>query len=117
MVDDVFSWHPVLTGYCLQGTKGCFEFDKAAVVEDGELSPWKGLDELEREFGLDVALDSGGHGSAWAMCLRTFLDAIEQDREPPQNLSDALHITAIGWAANESLRTGKPAEVMRFQGV
>jgi len=117
MVDDVFSWHPMVTGYCLQGTEGCFEFDRAAIVEHEELSPWKNLDELEREFVLDVAKDSGGHGSAWRMCLETFLSTIDENREPPQSLADALHITAIGWAANESLRTGKPVEVMRFDGV
>jgi hypothetical protein len=117
MVDDVFSWHPVVTGYCLQGTRGCFEFDRAAIVEDGKLSAWKDLDQLEREFGLSSFRDSGGHSSAWAMCLRTFLDAIDKDREPPQNLSDALHITAIGWAANESLMTGKPVVVRQFEGV
>jgi predicted dehydrogenase len=44
MVDDVFSWHPGRSGYCLQGTKGCFEFDRAAIVENEELSPWKDLD-------------------------------------------------------------------------
>ena len=38
------------------------------------------------------------------MCLEAFLGAIDEDREPPQNLGDSLHITAIGWAANESLR-------------
>jgi len=33
---------------------------------------------------------------------------------PRQDLSDSPHITAIGWAANESLRTGLPAKVIQY---
>lgn len=115
LVDDVFSYRPGRTGYCLQGTKGCFELDRAAWVEDGKTSDWKGLETLVTTFGLaDVLQDSHGHGSAWQACLGAFLNAIEQDTRPPQDLLDALHITAIGWAANESLRTGVPARVVQF---
>ena len=114
-VDDVVSWRPESCGYCLQGTRGCFEFDRAAVVEGGKLSPWKNLDALTREFGLESLIeDSGGHNSAWRACLQAFLTAIDQGTTPPQDLFDALHITAIGWAANESLRTGLPAKVLQF---
>ncbi len=114
-VDDVFSWHPTRCGYALQGTQGCFEFERAALVEGGELSDWKDLDTLEAEHDLGEAIhDSDGHGSAWAACLRAFLTAVEQDTRPPQDLFDALHITAIGWAANESLRSGLPARVVQF---
>ncbi len=114
-VDDVFSWRPTLCGYSLQGTRGCFEFDKAAVVEDDKISAWKDLSALEAEYDLGSTLrDSDGHGSAWGACLQAFVTAIEQDTRPPQDLFDALHITAIGWAANESLRTGAPARVVQF---
>ena len=114
-VDDVVSWRPESCGYCLQGTKGCFEFDRAAVVEGEKLSPWKDLDTLVREFKLESLIeDSGGHRSAWRACLQAFLTAIEQGTTPPQDLFDALHITAIGWAANESLHTGLPAKVIQF---
>jgi len=115
-VDDVVSWRPESCGYCLQGTRGCFEFDRATVVEEGKLSPWKDIDTLVRQFGLEESLikDAGGHHSAWRACLQSFLTAIEQGTTPPQDLFDALHITAIGWAANESLRTGLPAKVIQF---
>ena len=87
----------------------------AAVLEGGQLSSWKGLDVLEQEYALgSVVADASGHGSAWEACLKTFLAAIRQDTLPPQNLFDALHITAIGWAANESLRSGRPARVAQF---
>ena len=115
LVDDVFSWRPGRTGYCLQGTKGCFELDRAAWVEDGKTGDWQSLDELVATFALgDILHDSDGHGSAWRACLGAFLNAIDHDTRPPQDLFDALHITAIGWAANESLRTGSPAPVVQF---
>lgn len=114
-VHDIMSWHPHVFGYCLQGTKGCFEFDRAAILENGELSPWKTLETLDAEFGLASLIeDSGGHNSAWAACLHTFITAIEKDTVPPQDLFDSLHITAIGWAANESLISGAPVQVHQF---
>ena len=115
LVDDVFSWRPGCSGYCLQGTKGCFEFDRAAWVEEGRISDWRDLDSLVTTFGLgDILQDSHGHGSAWRACLTAFVNAINQDTRPPQDLFDSLHITAIGWAANESLRIGAPAQVVQF---
>ena len=114
-VTDILSWCPHVFGYCVQGTKGCFEFDRAAVVCGEELSPWKDIDTLVREFEIEsLPEDSGGHNSAWAGCLQALLTAIEQDTPPPQGLFDALHITAIGWAANESILSGLPAKVIQF---
>jgi predicted dehydrogenase len=118
-VADVLSFHPETCGYCLQGTRGCFEFDRAAVLTDGpegkKLSPWKDLDTLANEFDLGSLIkDSGGHRSAWRACLQAFLSAINNGTTPPQDLFDALHITAIGWAANESLRTQRTAKVLQF---
>ena len=85
------------------------------VLDGGQLSPWKDLDTLASEFGLESLVeDTGGHNSAWGSCLQTFLTAIEQDTVPPQDLFDSLHITAIGWAANESLISGVPAKVHQF---
>jgi predicted dehydrogenase len=114
-VHDIMSWHPHVFGYCVQGTKGCFELDRAAILHNGELSPWKDLDALTSEFDLASLIeDSGGHQSAWSACLQTFLAAIEKDTTPPQDLFDSLHITAIGWAATESLLSGVPAKVVQF---
>jgi predicted dehydrogenase len=114
-VTDVLSARPGLAGYCLQGTRGCFEFDRAAVLAEGKISPWKDLDTLEREFALKGLIeDAGGHRSAWGACLQAFLAAIEGRTRPPQDLFDALHITAIGWAANQSLRSGRPEKVVQF---
>ena len=102
-------------GYNVQGTKGCFEFDRAAILNDGALSPWKDLDALTSEYGLASLIeDSGGHNSAWGACLQTFLAAIENDATTPQNLFDSLHITAIDWAANKSLLSGVPVKVFQF---
>ena len=114
-VHNTMSWHPHVFGYCVQGTKGCFEFDRAAVLNGGELSPWKDLDTLASEFDLESLVeDADGHNSAWGSCLQTFLAAIEQDTVPPQDLFDSLHITAIGWAADESIRKGVPVKVHQF---
>jgi len=114
-VFDVFSWYPAKCGYYLQGTLGCFEFDRAAVVQEGRLSSWKNLDELEQEFGLeDVIRDRRGHQSSWERIIHEFLKAIDEDRRPPQDLADALHMTAIGWAVDESLKTGLPVKVPTF---
>jgi len=114
-VHDIMSWRPHVFGYCVQGTRGYFELDRAAVLEGEELSPWKDLDTLEKEFGLgSLVEDAGGHNSAWAACLHTFLTAIEQDATPPQDLFDSLHVTAIGWAANESLTSGVSVKVHQF---
>jgi len=114
-VSDILSWHPHRFGYYLQGTQGCFEFEEAAILEDGTLSAWKNLDTLTDEFKLgDLIKDQGGHNSAWAACLQAFLSSIENDTIPPQGLHDALHITAIGWAATESLRSGVPVNVEQF---
>jgi len=115
-VFDVFSWYPTTCGYCLQGTLGCFEFNRAAVVQDGRLSPWKDLDELEQEFGLvNVSRDRGGHQSSWERIIHEFMRAIDKGSRPPQDLSDALHMTATGWAVDESLRTGLPVKVRAFE--
>jgi len=114
-VHNTMSWHPHVFGYCAQGTKGCFEFERAALLDGRELSPWKDLDTLVKEFGFESLVeDKDGHNSAWGLCLRTFLAAIEEDTVPPQDLFDSLHITAIGWAADESIRTGVPVKVHQF---
>ena len=114
-IEDILSWQRGRSGYCIQGTKGCFDFDRAALVKDGKLSDWNNIETLEKEFGLEhIIRDSGGHQSSWGACLDAFLQAIQQDTRPPQDLFDALHITAIGWAANESLRSGLPARVVQF---
>ena len=114
-VHDTMSWRPHVFGYCVQGTKGYFELDRAAVLDGEQLSPWKDLDTLADEFGLESLVeDAGGHNSAWGACLQAFLAAIEQDAAPPQDLFDSLHITAIGWAADESLRSGVPVKVRQF---
>jgi hypothetical protein len=114
-VHDITSWHPHVFGYCLQGTKGCFEFDRAALLDGDQLTPWKDLDTLESEHGIgNLIKDSDGHNSAWAGCLKTLLAAIEQDSTPPQDLFDSLHITAIGWAAAESMKSRALTKVTQF---
>ena len=112
---DVLSWYPGRQGYFLQGTRGCFEYDRAAILGRDKLSGWKSLDQLEAEYQLtDIVRDAGGHQSAWTLCIRDFIAAIENDTRPPLDLYDALHITAIGWAADESLKTGNTVEVISF---
>ena len=70
---------------------------------------------MEEEFGIrEVIQDSHGHGSAWAAIVHHFMEALRRDARPPQDLHDALHITAIGWAADESLATGQPVNVRSF---
>ena len=113
---DIFSYRPARSGYFLQGTKGCFEYDRAAVVAGGKLSEWQSVAQLEQEYQLtDIESDHGGHLSAFELCVRDFMAAIEDDTQPPLDLYNALHITAIGWAIDESLRKGKAAEVISFE--
>ena len=111
---DVLSYHPGLRGYYLQGTKGCFDIDRAAFLDGNSVSPWKGLVELRTELGLDAAEDSGGHGSSFQLCIGEFLDAVASGEAPPCDIFDALHVTALGWAIDESMCTGRPARVPQF---
>jgi len=113
---DIFSYRPVRSGYFLQGTQGCFEYDRAAVVSEGKLSAWQSLDQLEEEYHLtDIDTDYGGHRSAFELCVGDFIKAIDNDTRPPLDLDDSLHVTAIGWAVDESLKTGKTVEVISFE--
>ncbi len=115
LVTDVLSWHPAVCGYYVQGTKGFFEFKQGAFVEEEKLCPTKDLDQLVEDFGLEDALqDRGGHTSSWQAIITEFIDSINEDRHPSEDLEIALHITAIGWAADESLQTGMPAKVKSF---
>jgi len=76
---------------------------------------WQSLEELAVEHRLDdIAEDHGGHVSSWEMCVGEFISAIVNDTRPRMDLYDALHITAIGWAAEESMRTGKCVEVIQY---
>jgi predicted dehydrogenase len=115
LVTDVLSWHPVICGYYVQGTNGFFEFNRGAFVEEEKLSSEKDLDQLVDEFGLEGLLqDRGGHSSSWEAIIHEFIQAIDEDRHPSEDLEIALHITAIGWAADESLQSGQPAKVKSF---
>jgi len=112
---DIFSYRPVRCGYFLQGTQGCFEYDRAAVVSSGKLSVWKSLDQLEDEYKLtEIKADYGGHRSAFELCVKDFMESIDNDTIPPLDLYDALHITAIGWAVDESLEKGNVVKVTSF---
>lgn len=114
-VFDVSSWRPHKFGYELQGTEGYFDIDHAGIVKDGKLSDAKDLDTLIAEFELsEVIVDSGGHQSSWTAIIGKFVKAVDNNTDPPQDLWDALHMTAIGWAANESMMSGQPAQVMQF---
>lgn len=111
---DIFSPQPAQCGYRIQGTQGCFAFDRGAFAED---HTWVPVDDLVARFlPDDPMIDAGGHHSAWTAIIHTFLRALESDTRPPQDLYDALHITAIGWAADESIRRRRPVEVVRFAG-
>ena len=112
---DFLSWRPVRTGYTLQGTRGIYEFDRAAIVEGEKTSDWKDMETLAAEYNVELPDASAGHGSAWYACITNLLTAIDTDTQPPQNIHDALHITAIGWAADESIRTGRLVSVRQFE--
>jgi len=112
---DIFSYRPARCGYFLQGTRGCFEYNRATMVTEGPLSDWKSLDQLAEEYELaDIMPDSKGHHSAFALCIKDFMTAIDNNTRPPLDLSDSLHVTAIGWAIDESLQTGSTVEVVSF---
>lgn len=112
LVTDVASYRPVNCGYIVQGTKGCFDFDRAAVLEDDAISDWKDLQRLESDFSLtNLIKDHSGHDSAFNEVVKRFIGAVDNDTAPSEDLSLALHITAIGWAAEESLASGKRASV------
>lgn len=118
-VTDILSPHPHVFGYQLQGTRGCWEFDQAYLVEGGRLSAAKTVTELEEEYGLTEVIPDlgqpGGHGLSWEGIIRRFIHSIDRDERPPEDLFDALEMTAIGWAAEESLATGRTVQVMSFE--
>lgn len=110
---------PARTGYTLYGTEGCFEIDRAAVLgrdlHEPKQDAWQTLDELAEAHNLgEVATDYGGHRSAFELCVRDFVSAIHDETAPRMDLYDALHITAIGWAAEKSLDTGQPVDVIQY---
>ena len=112
MVTDVASYHPVTCGYYVQGTKGCFDFERAAVLQEGTLTDWRNLEQIENEHAFSrLVSDHTGHGSAFEEIVKRFIDAIDHDTDPTEDLSLALHITAIGWAVDESLASGKKVAV------
>mgnify|MGYP000477657112 CR=1 FL=1 len=119
----VLAPRPALCGYYLQGTRGCFEYNRAAPSSDSNLRAWSSmqegewmsLDELVSAYHLEqIDDDHDGHMSAWGMCVRDFVMAVLNDTQPRMGLLDALHVTAIGWAAEESMRTGKVVDVVQF---
>jgi predicted dehydrogenase len=106
---------PARCGYYLQGTRGCFDFDKATRSDQSGQQDWMSLDDLETEYQLgQISGDYGGHKSAFALCVDDFVNAIMKDTEPAMDLYDALHITSIGWAAEEAMETGQSVEVIQF---
>jgi predicted dehydrogenase len=117
-VTDILSFHPHVFGYQLQGTRGCWEFDRAYLVENGKLTKPKTVSELEDEYALTEVIpdigEPGGHGLSWEGIIRRFIRCIDRDERPPEDLGDALEMTAIGWAAEESLATGRTVKVMSF---
>jgi len=106
---------PARCGYYLQGTRGCFDFDKATRPDQFGQHDWMSLDDLETEYQLEqISRDYGGHKSAFALCVDDFVNAILKDTDPPMDLYDALHVTSIGWAAEEAMETGQSVEVIQF---
>jgi len=115
---------PARAGYYLQGSKGCFDFDKAIFVGKtgpmcwfgmSEQGDWMSLDQVVQEYGLeDFGPDHGGHKSAFELCVKDFVNAILNDTKPPMDLYDALHVTAIGWATEEAMESGQTVDVVQF---
>jgi len=122
MVVDVQSWHTLTCGYCLKGTRGHFDFNQGCFVENGRLSSPKGLNELIHQYELDLndislGEEHSSHTLQWSDIIKQFMHSIKTDSTPTENLQDALHITAIGWAATESLDSGKSVKVLNFESV
>jgi predicted dehydrogenase len=119
----VLAYRPGRCGYYLQGTRGCFEYDRAALLNEANArawlsmqeGQWMSLDELVAAYDLqNIDEDRDGHMSSWAMCIQDFMSAVLNDTPPRLGLHDALHITAIGWAAEQSMRTGQVVDVIQY---
>ncbi len=109
--------HHELIYYSLYGTKG--------FVENGRAGGWgatKGYLYLEEEMSkkegaqlIDCATvdphapeaaRKGGHGTSEYYMVRDFIDAIEQNKQPPIDVARAIDFTAPGICAHESAMQG-----------
>jgi predicted dehydrogenase len=52
-----------------------------------------------------------GHGAAVIRYMRHFQECLDQDRDPSPGVYDGAKSIAVGWAARESIRTGRVAQV------
>ena len=121
-----------MTGYQLQGTKGCFESSRGlggknqiwldCMGEDVDHAKWRDLSELveylpERYRKATEEQNSAGHGGGDFFLVQDFVDAIRENKKPDIDIYQACEWTAVGLLSELSvMNNGKVIDVPDFRG-
>lgn len=104
---------PHIVTYSVYGTKGFIETGRTPGYDTVGLRYFEGIDSKTIPVNcngtqLDAPAEAigGGHGTSDYYVAQVFLDAIEQDKEPPVNVDRALELTIPGLIAQEAAVQG-----------
>ncbi len=120
-----------MTGYQLQGTKGCFESARGggqhliwldSMGEDVDHAHWRDLKECseylpERYRAATDEQNKAGHGGGDFFLVQDFVDAIRENKKPDIDIYQACEWTAVGLLSELSvMNNGKTIDVPDFRG-
>jgi predicted dehydrogenase len=105
---------PAVVYYSIYGTKGCVENGRSAAWESSKgILYIEGEDKVAREIDCEISdpnlpneAKKGGHGTSEYYLIRDFINAIDNDMEPPINAVRAADITLPGLIAHEAAMKG-----------
>lgn len=122
-----------MTGYQLQGTKGCFESAREKggknllwldnMGEDVNHAVWKDLADYlqympERYRNATEEQKNAGHNGGDFFLVQDFVDAIRQNKKPDIDVYQACEWTAVGLLSELSvMNNGKVIDVPDFRGM
>ena len=105
--------------YALQGTDGCYEstdgykgIPKIWLKSRSETPQWEPLENLEEEYLPDYwkhppeAALKAGHGGGDYWEVQDFVAAIQEGREPPISIDQAMDLTLPGLVSQQSIAQG-----------
>ena len=110
-----------MTGYQLQGTKGCFESAREkggknllwldSMGEDADHATWRNLADFpqylpERYRNATEEQNSAGHGGGDFFLVQDFVDAIRGIKKPDIDIYQACEWTAVGLLSELSVMNG-----------
>jgi len=104
---------PAVVYYSIYGTKGCVENGRSAAWEGSKGMLYIEGEGKAREIDCEISdpnlpdeAKKGGHGTSEYHVIRDFIDAIDNDVEPPINAVRAADITLPGLIAHEAAMRG-----------